>query len=106
GQGYYGSVVEVRTEKVSEGALLIVFDVNRGDSIYIKQSIYEGSAKLKRRMIESLSANKQRDFMGWMWGLNDGKLRLDQLEYDSMRIQDVYMRRGYLDAHISSPFLK
>ncbi|WRE77809.1 outer membrane protein assembly factor BamA [Helicobacter pylori] len=106
GQGYYGSVVEVRTEKVSEGALLIVFDVNRGDSIYIKQSIYEGSAKLKRRMIESLSANKQRDFMGWMWGLNDGKLRLDQLEYDSLRIQDVYMRRGYLDAHISSPFLK
>ncbi|WP_252183138.1 outer membrane protein assembly factor BamA [Helicobacter pylori] len=105
-QGYYGSVVEVRTEKVSEGALLIVFDVNRGDSIYIKQSIYEGSAKLKRRMIESLSANKQRDFMGWMWGLNDGKLRLDQLEYDSLRIQDVYMRRGYLDAHISSPFLK
>lgn len=106
GQGYYGSVVEVRTEKVSEGALLIVFDVNRGDSIYIKQSIYEGSAKLKRRLIESLSANKQRDFMGWMWGLNDGKLRLDQLEYDSLRIQDVYMRRGYLDAHISSPFLK
>ncbi|RVY68776.1 outer membrane protein assembly factor BamA [Helicobacter pylori] len=106
GQGYYGSVVEVRTEKVSEGALLIVFDVNRGDSIYIKQSIYEGSAKLKHRMIESLSANKQRDFMGWMWGLNDGKLRLDQLEYDSLRIQDVYMRRGYLDAHISSPFLK
>ncbi len=106
GQGYYGSVVEVRTQKVSEGALLIVFDVNRGDSIYIKQSIYEGSSKLKRRMIESLSANKQRDFMGWMWGLNDGKLRLDQLEYDSLRIQDVYMRRGYLDAHISSPFLK
>ncbi|GAA9910038.1 outer membrane protein assembly factor BamA [Helicobacter pylori] len=106
GQGYYGSVVEVRTQKVSEGALLIVFDVNRGDSIYIKQSIYEGSTKLKRRMIESLSANKQRDFMGWMWGLNDGKLRLDQLEYDSLRIQDVYMRRGYLDAHISSPFLK
>ncbi len=106
GQGYYGSVVEVRTEKVSEGALLIVFDVNRGDSIYIKQSIYEGSDKLKRRVIESLSANKQRDFMGWMWGLNDGKLRLDQLEYDSLRIQDVYMRRGYLDAHISSPFLK
>ncbi|WP_097559770.1 outer membrane protein assembly factor BamA [Helicobacter pylori] len=106
GQGYYGSVVEVRTQKVSEGALLIVFDVNRGDSIYIKQSVYEGSAKLKRRMIESLSANKQRDFMGWMWGLNDGKLRLDQLEYDSLRIQDVYMRRGYLDAHISSPFLK
>ncbi|MUU26183.1 outer membrane protein assembly factor BamA [Helicobacter pylori] len=106
GQGYYGSVVEVRTEKVSEGALLIVFDVNRGDSIYIKQSIYEGSDKLKRRVIESLSANKQRDFMGWMWGLNDGKLSLDQLEYDSLRIQDVYMRRGYLDAHISSPFLK
>ncbi|WQS28142.1 outer membrane protein assembly factor BamA [Helicobacter pylori] len=105
-EGYYGSVVEVRTQKVNEGALLIVFDVNRGGNIHIKQSIYEGSAKLKHRVIESLSANKQRDFMGWMWGLNDGKLRLDQLEYDSMRIQDVYLRKGFLDANISSPFLK
>nr|WP_233705592.1 outer membrane protein assembly factor BamA [Helicobacter cetorum] len=105
-QGYYGSVVEARKEKVSEGAFLVVFDVNKGGSIHIKQSIYEGSAKLKHRVIESLSANKQRDPLGWLWGLNDGKLRLDQLEYDSMRIQDVYMRRGFLDANISSPFLK
>ncbi|WP_233707312.1 outer membrane protein assembly factor BamA [Helicobacter cetorum] len=105
-QGYYGSVVEARTEKVSEGAFLVVFDVNRGGNIHIKQSVYEGSAKLKHRTIESLSANKQRDPLGWMWGLNDGKLRLDQLEYDSMRINDVYMRRGFLDANISSPFLK
>lgn len=104
-QGYYGSLVKEELTKVNEGAYNIVFNVNRGENILIKKAHYEGSQKLKRSKIESLSANKQRDFMGWMWGLNDGKLHLQELEYDSMRIQDVYMRNGFLDAKVSSPFL-
>ena len=104
-QGYYGSLVKEELTKVNEGAYNIVFNVNRGENILIKKAHYEGSQKLKRNKIESLSANKQRDFMGWMWGLNDGKLHLQELEYDSMRIQDVYMRNGFLDAKVSSPFL-
>ena len=104
-QGYYGSLVKEELTKVNESAYNIVFNVNRGDNILIKKAHYEGSQRLKRNKIESLSANKQRDFMGWMWGLNDGKLHLQELEYDSMRIQDVYMRNGFLDAKVSSPFL-
>ncbi|BDQ27230.1 Outer membrane protein assembly factor YaeT precursor [Helicobacter heilmannii] len=105
-QGYYGSVVETRTENLAgEGAYRIIFDVNRGNNIYITKSVYEGRKQLKSRLVESLSANKQRDFMGWMWGLNSGKLRLNELEYDSMRIQDVYLRHGFLDVNVSSPFL-
>lgn len=104
-QGYYGSLVKEELTKVNEGAYNIVFNVNRGENILIKKAHYEGSQRLKRGKIESLSANKQRDFMGWMWGLNDGKLHLQELEYDSMRIQDVYMRNGFLDAKVSSPFL-
>ncbi|GMB96401.1 Protective surface antigen D15 [Helicobacter sp. NHP22-001] len=105
-QGYYGSVVEVRTENLAgEGAYRIIFDVNRGNNIYITRSVYEGRKQLKPRLVESLSANKQRDFMGWMWGLNSGKLHLNELEYDSMRIQDVYLRNGFLDVNVSAPFL-
>nr|WP_104728700.1 outer membrane protein assembly factor BamA [Helicobacter felis] len=105
-QGYYGSVVETRLEPLANGgAYRIVFQVNRGNHIYITKSTYEGREQLKPRVVESLSANKQRDFMGWMWGLNSGKLHLNELEYDSMRIQDVYLRNGFLDVNVSSPFL-
>ncbi|PAF54585.1 outer membrane protein assembly factor BamA [Helicobacter sp. 13S00482-2] len=105
-QGYYGTVIETDIAPVaSSGAYSIIMNVNRGDNILIKKATYEGREKLKIKDLESLSANKQRDFMGWMWGLNDGKLHLNDLEYDSLRIQDVYMRHGFLDANVSSPFL-
>ncbi|MDO7252406.1 outer membrane protein assembly factor BamA [Helicobacter cappadocius] len=105
-QGYYGTVIETDiTPVASSGAYAIIMNVNRGDNILITKATYEGREKLKVKDLQSLSANKQRDFMGWMWGLNDGKLHLNDLEYDSLRIQDVYMRHGFLDANVSSPFL-
>ncbi len=104
-QGYYGSIIEQNLTKVNDNAYAIIFNVNRGDNILITKAFYEGRKKLKQSTLESLSANKERDFMGWMWGLNDGKLRLQELEYDSLRIQDVYMRNGFLDANVSAPFL-
>lgn len=105
-QGYYGSIVQEELKKADNAdAYAIIFNVNRGDNILIRKAHYEGRKKLKTNKLESLSANKERDFMGWMWGLNDGKLRLQELEYDSLRIQDVYMRNGFLDANVSAPFL-
>ncbi|WP_237416272.1 outer membrane protein assembly factor BamA [Helicobacter saguini] len=105
-KGYYGSVIEPEIKELSEGrAVAITFNVNRGDSIIIEKSYYEGASKLKKRKIESLSANKQRDFMGWLPGLNAGKLMLAELELDPLRIQDSYMRNGFLDANVSNPLL-
>lgn len=105
-QGYYGSIVQEELKKADNAdAYAIIFNVNRGDNILIRKAHYEGRKKLKTDKLESLSANKERDFMGWLWGLNDGKLRLQELEYDSLRIQDVYMRNGFLDASVSAPFL-
>ncbi|WP_407918751.1 outer membrane protein assembly factor BamA [Helicobacter muridarum] len=105
-KGYYGSVIEPEVKELANGkALAVILNVNRGNSIIIEKSYYEGATKLKKRKIESLSANKQKDFMGWMWGLNSGKLMLNELELDPFRIQDSYMRNGFLDADISNPLL-
>lgn len=105
-KGYYGSVVEFQTQAIAKSnAYNLIVNINRGDEIIIREAIYEGRKEVSVRDIEELSANRERDFMGWMWGLNDGKLHLNELEYDSLRIQDVYMRRGFLDAQVSSPLL-
>ena len=105
-QGYYGTVVETDMTKVgNDGAYAITFNVNRGENIIIKNAMYDGRKKLKVKEVEELSANRQKQFMGWLWGRNDGKLKLADLEYDHARIQDVYMRKGYLDANVSQAFL-
>lgn len=105
-KGYYGSVIEPSVVELSEGrAVAITLNVNRGDTIIIEKSYYEGATKLPKRKLESLSANKQRDFMGWLPGLNAGKLMLGEIELDSLRIQDSYMRNGFLDAQVSNPLL-
>lgn len=105
-KGYYQSVIEPEVTTISDGkAVAITLNVNRGDSIIIEKSYYEGAKKLPKRKLESLSANKQRDFMGWLPGLNAGKLMLNELELDPLRIQDSYMRNGFLDAHVSNPLL-
>lgn len=104
-QGYYGTTIQLIQNEISDGVYAIVFDVNRGDTIYITDAFYDGRKKLPIRDLESLSANKQKQFLGFLWGRNDGKLRLQELEFDNMRMQDVYMRHGFLDAKVSAPFL-
>lgn len=105
-QGYYGTVVEADITQVGEDkAYAITFNVNQGENIIIKKAEYDGREKLKVSEVEELSANRAKQFMGWLWGRNDGKLKLADLEYDSPRIQDAYMRKGFLDASVSQAFL-
>lgn len=105
-QGYYGTVVESDIKEVgNDGAYAITFNVNQGENIIIKNATYDGREKLKVKDLEELSANRARQFMGWMWGRNDGKLKLADLEYDGARVQDAYMRKGYLDASVSQAFV-
>ena len=104
--GYYDTVVEVDTKSLPNGSVEVNFIVNKGENIIIKKLTFCGLKRFDKDDIEEVIANKERDFLGWMWGFNSGKVKMDQLEYDSARIKDLYMRKGYLDAKVSNPFLK
>jgi outer membrane protein insertion porin family len=105
--GYVNSVVETETKPIGkEGSIELIYTVSKGEKIYIEELNMVGRKELSETKALSQAANKKRDFMGWMWGLNDGKLRLTELQYDPARIKDVYMQYGYLDATVSPPFLR
>ncbi len=104
--GYFNTVVEVDKKEINDGAVEVTYVINKGDKVYIEKLTTAGSKKLKKGRILSQAANQEAEFMGWMWGRNDGKLKLDELSYDSARIKDVYMQNGYLDATVSDPLLK
>lgn len=105
-KGYFDTVVEHTKEELNEGSITLSFLVNRGQEINIQQVNLCGAEAFDYGDIEPKIANKEAEILPWMWGFNDGKLRLGDLEYDSKRIEDLYRQYGYLDAQVSEPFLK
>lgn len=106
-KGFFDTVVEVKSEPLAQaGSLEVKFLVNRGEKIIIRSVQMCGAEALKYKNVEPVLANKEREFLGWFWGFNSGELKLHELPLDGDRIKDEYMKRGYLDAQVSTPFLK
>lgn len=106
-RGYFDTIVEYSTENLTNSAgLQLNFEVNRGENIIIQNVNLSGAEKFDYGDVEPVIANKEKEFMGWMWGRNDGELRAYELSNDSARITDEYMKKGYLDVKVSPPFLK
>lgn len=103
--GKIDSVVEIETEKLDNGSMHVTFIVNEGEEIIIKKLTYAGVLTQDPDDFDSMIANKEEQFMGWMWGRNDGKMKVAELQYDPLRIRDFYMQRGFLDAKIDEPFV-
>ena len=104
-EGYYDTVVEVSKEKVHD-SYAITFDVNKGEKIKIKKNNFIGAKKLDKKDIEKDLVNKEPDFMSWIPFLGDSDAKVDQLEYDSMRAKEAYMKEGYIDAKVSKPLMR
>ena len=104
--GFFDSIVEAKTEELNPGSLKLDLIVSKGENIIIKKINLCGAKKLDYDDFEPYIANKEKEFLGWLWGRNDGKLKVNELELDSFRIKDLYMKEGYLDATVSTPYLR
>ncbi len=105
-QGSYDTVVEVKTAAVGEGAVSVVFNVNKGEKIKIKKLNFIGASKLDKSTLEEGIVNQEEDVMGWLPMLSNGEVKVDQLEYDAYRVKETYMKNGYLDAYVSKPLMR
>ena len=106
-KGYFDTVIDVTKEPVAgnENSLFVTMNINRGENIIIENVNLVGAKLFDYDDVEPVVANKEREFMGWMWGRNDGKVKLFELPNDPARIQDKYYQKGYLDATVSNPYL-
>ena len=106
-KGYFDTVIDVTKEPVAgnESSLFVTMNINRGENIIIENVNLVGAKLFDYGDVEPVVANKEREFMGWMWGRNDGKVKLFELPNDPARIQDKYYQKGYLDATVSNPYL-
>ena len=106
-KGYFDTVIEIQQNALTENrSLALDFVVNRGENVIIKTVKLCGSKALDYDDVEPNIANKSEEWLPWMFGFNDGKLRMADLENDPARIRDTYLQKGYLDCEVSQPFLK
>lgn len=80
--------------------------IDKGEEITIKNVHLYGDKHFDYSDIKDSIINRKRQFLGWLWGRDNGSLHVGQLKYDGLRIKDYYMKRGYLDATVSTPFLR
>jgi len=104
--GKIDSVVEIQKEYLDNGSIKITFLVNEGEEIVIEKLDFDGLKALSPDDFDDVIANKEHQWMGWLWGRNDGKMKLQDLEYDNLRMRDLYMQNGYLDAIVKEPFVR
>ena len=105
-QGYYDTVVDVSTKAVGDSSMAITFDVNKGEKITIRKMNFVGAKELDQSDLQTDLANKEKDVLGWMPWRNNGEASVNQLEYDTHRVKNTYMKKGYLDAQVSKPLMR
>jgi outer membrane protein insertion porin family len=104
--GKIDSVVEIEEEVLDNGSIKVAFIANEGEEIIIQKLDYSGVVGLDTDLFNDVIANKEKQFMGWFWGRNNGEMDLSDLSYDPLRIRDLYMQYGYLDAKVDEPFVR
>lgn len=105
-EGKIDSVVEIEKEYLDNGSIKVTFVVNEGQEIIIENLEYDGVHGVDSDDFDEVIANKEHEFMGWLFGRNDGEMQLADLEYDNLRIRDYYMQYGFLDAKVNQPFVR
>lgn len=104
-EGYINSVVEVETINLNKDAISLIFNVNKGDEILIQKINYFGANYLDQDDFNEVTANKEKEMISWWFGQNTGELKLNQVSYESRRINDLYYQHGFLDATVEDPFM-
>jgi outer membrane protein insertion porin family len=105
-KGKIDTVVDVEKEQLENGSVELKFVVNKGEDIIIKDIYFKGRKAFDQDELEGVTANRAEEFMGWLWGRNDGEIQLEELSRDNLRIQDLYMQHGYMDAKVEQPFTR
>jgi len=104
-KGTVDSIVEVKTEKLDNGSMVVRFIVNKGEKIIIESVTFDGAKAFDRDDLENEAINRQEEFLGWLFGRNDGEMKVTELSNDPLRIRELYMKKGYLDAEVQKPYV-
>ncbi len=101
-EGFYLADVKYRLETNSDKTMAsLVFDVNEGNKLYIKEVKISGLSHLDQSDIEAYMKLSERSILSWFTGT--GVLNEEDLERDSSAIAAYAMEQGHVDVKVGTP---
>ncbi len=105
-EGYFDSSVKIEEKPLNSGSIETNVIVKKGEPVYITKVNLIGAKHFSYDDIKDRVANRERQFAGWFFGRDSGKLKADQLKFDAERIKEFYLEHGFMDAKVYPPYLK
>ena len=100
-EGYYQAKILPQVEKVAEGDISVVFQIDEGGKFEISTVRILGTKGLSERDIKDHLATKEL-FLFYFYGT----LKREELQRDLDRIKAFYLDNGYLDVKVDEPEIR
>ncbi|MBI3780038.1 MAG: hypothetical protein HY278_03120, partial [candidate division NC10 bacterium] len=100
-EGYYQAKVIPQSEKVAEGDVSVVFQIDEGGKFEISTIRILGAKELNERDIKEHIATREL-FLFFFYGT----LKREELQRDLDRIKAFYLDNGYLDIKVEEPKIR
>lgn len=99
-KGYYFAKVSYKIEANKEKFqdMQIVFNIEEGEKVKIKEIILNGVKQFKPSRIKKEMETKEKWFLSWLTG--SGVYKADELKDDFERIKEFYGNEGYIEAKV------
>ncbi len=104
-EGFFDSDISLETTEEGNSVELDIV-VKKGEQVHIKSLEFMGNTVFDDGDLENILKNREQEFLGWMWGRNDGLIHVNEIPIDKQRLKDYYMQHGYLDVAISDGLLE
>ncbi|MFZ5453792.1 MAG: outer membrane protein assembly factor BamA [Thermodesulfobacteriota bacterium] len=101
-KGFYQAKVTYQLQPVTDTEVNLVFNINEGGKLAIKEITFEGNHSIKSKDLLGIMETKKRRLL-LSWFLGTGKLSKDTLERDLEKIAAYYFNHGFIKAKVGEP---
>ncbi len=104
GKGYYEASMTYDLLPITPEEVNLVFNVNEGGPVYVKDISFEGVQAFKTSKLKGLMETKEKGWVPLISRITGaGKLSRDILERDTEKIGAYYFNHGYIKAKVGEP---
>jgi outer membrane protein insertion porin family len=104
-KGFNDPIVDIILEPMGAGICRIVFDIKEGGKARIQRINLLGNKVFSDRRITGRMGimKKTREYWMFSWLTSSGLLVDKNIEEDTQKLKDAYLRRGYKDIFVGQP---
>ena len=102
--GYYFSSVSIKTEKLENNTINLIYQINLGEKAKIKKISFIGNKVFKDKRLRSIILSEEYKF----WKFISGKKFLNEnlVKFDQRLLKNYYLNQGFYNVDISTTFAK